>query len=127
MSSTYRILCLSHDPATTHGEYRAPVDAEAAVAAGLDTHPDCDLVIGRWSGGLIEVGCPASRYQPAALPCYHGSTIWTDSDWLRLLAAAYQSTDPDMQQAIKAGNHCMSWDRLRRVRAELDFPIREQG
>jgi hypothetical protein len=126
MSSTYRILCLSHDPATAHGEYNTPVEAEAAIATGLDTHPDCDLMIGRYSYPLVELGCPASRYQPAALPCHHGTTLWTDTDWLLILAAAYQSSDPDMQQAIRAGHHCLSWERLRRLRQELGFVVKEQ-
>ncbi|MFF6829611.1 hypothetical protein [Streptomyces longwoodensis] len=126
MSSTYRILCLSHDPALTRGEFHTPGDAETAIANGYDTHPGCDLVIGRWSGALVEVGCPASSDQPATLSCHHGNTIWADKTWLLLLAAAYQSTDPDVQQAIEGRHHCMSWERLRRLRNELGFTIKEK-
>ena len=120
MSSTYRILCLSHDPATTHGEYHTPEDAEAAIRDGLPDHPHCDLMIGRYSYPLVELGCPPSSDQPANLRCCHGITLWTESDWLRLLAAAYQTADPDVQMAVSAmRKHCLPWERLRRLWAEL--------
>ncbi|MFJ8727787.1 hypothetical protein [Streptomyces sp. NPDC093269] len=128
MSSTYRILCLSHDPALTIDtpDYNRPEQAEEAIRAGIDGHTTCDLAIGRYSYPLVDLGCPASRDQPAQLRCHHGSTIWTDKDWLLLLAAAYQSDDPTMQQAIKAGHHdCLPWERLQRLRNELDLPIKE--
>lgn len=120
MSSTYRILCLSHDPATEAGEYSTPEAAEAAIAEGLPGHPDCHLMIGRYSYPLVELGCPPSRHQPAKLRCVHGNTKWVDSDWLRLLAAAYRSSDPAVQQASRVGRHlCLSSDLLSRLRLEL--------
>ncbi|WP_228979692.1 hypothetical protein [Streptomyces sp. DH12] len=120
MSSTYRILCLSHDPATEAGEYRTPEAAEEAIAEGLSEHPNCHLMIGRYSSPLVELGCPPSRHQPTKLRCVHGSTVWVDSDWLRLLVAAYQSPDPAVQQATKTGRHlCLSQALLGRLRLEL--------
>lgn len=129
MSSTYSVLCLSHDPAITVHDpgYNRPEQAEAAIRDGVNGHEHCDLMIGRYSYPLVELGCPASRDQPVKLRCTHGGTSWTDSEWLRLLAAAYQSTDPAMGEAIKAGYHgCLPWERLRRLRVELGITVKEE-
>lgn len=124
MSSTYYILCLSHDPATTHGEYRTPEEAETAITAGITGHPHCDLLIGRYSYPLVEAGCPASRNQPAQLRCCHGATVWADADVLRLLAAGYQSQDEAVLEATKQFEfHCWSWERVRRLRDELGIEL----
>ncbi|MFF9631772.1 hypothetical protein [Streptomyces fradiae] len=123
MSSTYRILCLSHDPATTHGEYPTPEEADAAIAAGLDEHPRCDLAIGRYSYPLVEVGCPTSRHQPAHLRCGHSATVWTDRDWLRLLVAARQSDDERVRAvAASLRRYCWPTERLARLHLELGIP-----
>lgn len=126
MSSVYRVLCLSHDPAIEVSEHDRPEGAEAVIRDGITEHEHCDLAIGRYSYPLVELGCPASRDQPANLRCHHGATDWTDKAWLLLLAAAYQSTDPDMRQAITAGyHHCLPWERLRRLRLELGITVKE--
>lgn len=133
MSSTYSVLCLSHDPAIIVHDpgYNRPEQAEAAIHNGINGHEQCDLMIGRYSSPLVELGCPRSADQPehlrpGVLRCYHGSTMWTDSEWLRLLAAAYQSNDPDVRQAVKDGRHaCLSWERLRRLRVELGITVKE--
>ncbi|MFC8985171.1 hypothetical protein [Streptomyces sp. NPDC057115] len=120
MSSTYRVLCLSHDPATAEGEYATADEALAAIAEGLPAHPGCDLMVGRYSYPLVEVGCPPTKYQPASLACTHGAAAWTDSTWLRLLLAALQSSDLDVLAAAVDGRHtCFPWARLHRLRAEL--------
>lgn len=134
MSSTYRILCLSHDPAIIAvDDFQRPEAAEAAITAGVTDHTSCDLVIGRYSYPLIELGCPAAqgrpkRLRPGVVTCYHGSTEWIDRDWMWILAAAYQSPDPDMRAAIEKGHRqqCLPWERLRRLRAELDITVKEQ-
>lgn len=119
MSSSYRVLCLSHDPATEAGEYRTPQDAETAIAEGIPGHPRCDLVIGRYSTPLVELGCPPSRLQTAPA-CCHNSTVWIESRWLRLLALANDSTDPAIQDAaLKARQGCLMPQRLTRLRDEL--------
>ncbi|MFD7609682.1 hypothetical protein [Streptomyces sp. NPDC059828] len=120
MSSTYRILCLSHDPAVLHGEYRTPEDATQHITEGVEGHPACDLLIGRYSYPLVEAGCPASRHQPAKLTCRHGDTVWAQSDVLRLLVAAYQSHDEIVRAAVKPfEGRCWTQERLHRLRDEL--------
>ncbi|MGW3321104.1 hypothetical protein [Streptomyces virginiae] len=123
MSSTYYILCLSHDPATVEGECHTAEEAEQRIADGLETHPNCDLAISRHSGAVCEVGCHASKHRKTNLRCYHGGTLWTDADWLLLLAAAHQTTDPTVAAvAARAGHRCWPPERLQRLRLELDLP-----
>lgn len=129
MSSTYYILCLSHDPAITVNDpgHNTPAEAEEAIRDRASGHEHCDLMIGRYSYPLVELGCPASRDQPTNLRCTHGSTVWTDSEWLRLLAAAYQSSDPDVLKTATEGRHwCLPWERLRRLRVELGITPKEE-
>ncbi|MEU9557987.1 hypothetical protein [Streptomyces fumanus] len=124
MSSTYRLLCVSHDPALIEGEYASSTEAEEALVGGLEGHQQCDMLIGRFSYPLVEVGCPASRHQPATLRCCHGGTEWADADWLRLLAAGYQSSDPGVTATVaRLRLPCWPWDRLRRLREELGFVV----
>ena len=134
MSSTYRVLCLSHDPAIVAADdFQRPEHAEAAIAEGIAEHADCDPMIGRYSYPLVELGCPSTRGRstpprPNGITCCHGSTDWTDRDWLWIHAAANQSPDPAMRAAIEKGHQqqCLPWERLRRLRNELDFTVKEQ-
>lgn len=135
MSSTYYILCLSHDPAITVNDpgYNSAAEAEAAVRDRPEgtAHSHCDLMIGRYSYPLVELGCPRSADQPDALRpgtlrCYHGGTQWVAKEWLLLAAAAYQSDDPAIREAVERGGHsCVSWERLRRLRVELGITVKE--
>lgn len=122
MSSTYRILCMSHDPATLHGDYHSAEDAAADIAAGVYGHPHCDLMIGRWSGAFVELGCPGShRPRPGQRACWgHRSTEWADAAWLRVLALVHQQ-DSDTARKLTGQTVllCWSWDRLRRLLDEL--------
>jgi hypothetical protein len=130
VSSVYRVLCLSHDPAiTTEAEYSRPELAIAAVDSGIDGHADCDLLLGRYSYPLVEVGCPptigperAGRHR-----CYaHSVTEWVDVAWLRILAAVHQSGTEDVRTL--AGETQLahwSWERLRRLRDELNINVNE--
>ncbi len=123
MSSTYRVLCLSHDPATVaaDGDWNRPEQAEEAIAAGVEGHEQCDLLIGRYSYPLVEVGCPASKDRRFKHPCVHGGTQWVDVAWLALLAVAQQ--DPSSAEAPsalrvvarEAGARCWSPERVRRL------------
>ncbi|MFD5697482.1 hypothetical protein [Streptomyces lasiicapitis] len=128
MSSAYRILCLSHDPATAHGEYRTPEDALDAIASTLEGHPNCDLLIGRFSYPLVEAGCPPSKYRPGGSRCVHGGTVWADADVLRLLAAGYQSQDEVVREATRRFEaRCWPRERLRRLREELGITVKESA
>jgi hypothetical protein len=129
VSSIYRVLCLSHDPAivVTDPGYNRPEQAEEAIRAGVDEHPHCDLLIGRFSYPLVEAGCPASRDRAGGHRCTHGGTVWADADVLRLLAAGYQSQDAGVREATRRfEGWCWSWERLRRLRDELGISVREE-
>lgn len=128
MSSTYHILCLSHDPALhiTGLGHNRPEEAEAAIRDDSDAHGHCDLLIARYSGGLVELGCPPCYPpRPGARRCTtHSRTEWVETEWLRLLAAAYQSDDEAVRRATEdRGFCCWSWERLRRLRAELGIEL----
>jgi hypothetical protein len=123
MSSTYRVLCLSHDPAmvAADGDWNRASMAEEAIAAGVEGHETCDLLIGRYSYPLVEVGCPATKDGPGSYRCIHGGTQWADVDWLRLLAIAQREpADTDLGRAAEeAGRRCWSPERLRRLGPDL--------
>lgn len=132
MSSTYRVLCLSHDPALVVGDYtsyQSPEEAEDAVRDGIDGHSGCDLLIGRYSYPLIEVGCPPShRERPGRYRCsIHGNTEWVDVAWLRILAHVHQSGN-DQMRALTGDSRlrCWPWERLRRLRDELGIDLAEE-
>lgn len=125
MSSTYRVLCLSHDPAiiAADGDWNRPEFAETAVREGVEGHETCDLLIGRYSYPLVEVGCPGSTIRPDGTPgcTWHGSTNWIDKDWLRLLWYAQQQ---DGQPILAKVGHqhefrCWTPQRLARIADEL--------
>lgn len=117
MSSTYNLICLSHDPALIlHTEWHSggggrEIAAEQLrdPAAGCDEvrlHADCDLVIGRYSYPLVEVGyLPDRRY---------GHVQWVDADWLRLLAHLAGGDHGEVRLP-----HWWTLDRARRLRGDL--------
>ncbi|MEU4224334.1 hypothetical protein AB0F17_08575 [Nonomuraea sp. NPDC026600] len=130
MSSIYRILCLSHDPAiTVEAEYDRPETAAAAITAGVDGHARCDLLIGRYSYPLIEVGCPPTTgpQRIGQHRCYpHSAPEWVDVAWLRILAAVHQSGTERMRALARESRlGCWSWERLRRLRDELSIDLSE--
>ncbi|MFI6296823.1 hypothetical protein ACIBEJ_34900 [Nonomuraea sp. NPDC050790] len=130
MSSTYRIPCISHDPALVAGEYDTPDAAERAIRDGIDDHPQCDLLIGRYSYPLIEVGCPPTTGpdRSGRHPCLpHSATEWVDVAWLRILATVHHSGD-DQMQALARDSHLAHWplERLRRLRDQLSLDLAEQ-
>ncbi|MFB4280820.1 hypothetical protein ACBJ59_36410 [Nonomuraea sp. MTCD27] len=129
MSSIYRILCVSHDPALDYGEYNTPEEAETAIREGDSSHRQCDLLIGRYSYPLIEVGCPPNTgpQRSGRHRCFtHSLTEWVDVVWLRLLAAAHQA-DTEQMRALAGERRLAHWspERLRRLRDELGIDLPE--
>lgn len=57
VSSTYYVLCVSHDPATQSTEHRTPGDAADTIKTGAPSTPDAT-----WSSRK----CPAARSRSAA-------------------------------------------------------------
>ncbi len=134
MSSDYKILCVSHDPAiviesdawhsSTGGRQR--VIEIAADPVGRDetsVHATCDLLVGRYSYPLIEVACPPSlrqnvNYRHSYSHPHEGR--WVDAAWLRLLYHAYACNDPAVLDAAgRAGYSCWTALRINRLRIEL--------
>lgn len=87
MSSTFELLCASHTPALELDDDTTLDVVIGRLAAGLPEHPHCDLLIGRRSGGLVEVGCPPSAGKGRSGRCCHSGIEWADASWLLLLAA----------------------------------------
>ena len=97
VSSTWNLICLSHDPAIRldgydfadwHSVERATREHEA-----LASHQTCDIIAGRYSGGLVELGCfGAIKGNGLSPQCsgYHNGVIWYKADVLRLVHAVYQ-------------------------------------
>lgn len=124
MSSTYRLLCLDHDPAIAvgHAEFTTPGAALAAVDQPTEQlagdHRDCDLVVGRWSGDLVELACPSHDYHPR-------DAKWVDADWLRLLLAAGNTAHSKSSwlhvalDRLHNVRRCWTFDRLLRLRHQL--------
>lgn len=118
MSSSYYILCLSHDPAITARDCSSPEAAQQAIEAGIEGHLGCDLLIERVSGAPVEYGCPPQLQSGKA--CFHSVVLWVDADWLRLLAHARKSTDPRTQEAARRVRaSCWTPDRVHRLRQSL--------
>lgn len=95
MSSRYNWICISHNPAIEidNPEYQDFNQITGAVKNEdrPTGHKQCDLIVGRWSGGLVELMCPGCKYRK-----YHGSSCqkWIDKDWLVLLLRAWEFNKP---------------------------------
>lgn len=119
MSSSYHLICASHNPAITIGsEWRSPHDALAAAATrntgdAFIEHPACDLLVARLSGDWVEFACPGGDSCP-----YHRHDIdtWTDRGWLRLLHAAHRRGDDISNHDLP---RCWTRDRVLRLGALL--------
>lgn len=132
MSSVYRILCVSHDPALVlKPEYQSGRDGRT-LAAHAAAHPDeyeelaahanCDLLVGRYSYPLVEVGCPAPPKDktPSHYPYHPHACKWVDAKWLRLLLhAKQQDGETPLGKAAADVDGCWSASRLDRLRHEL--------
>jgi hypothetical protein len=121
MSSTYRLICMAHDPAIViDRDHPTLTDALAALLSDeiTEAHPHCLLLIGRWSGGLIEVTCADLRHAD------HRGHRTVDAAFLRVVLAAYQAVesvaDPDgLLGALNRLPTCWGAERIRPLRYEL--------
>lgn len=123
MSSRYRIICLSHDPAIVvlEPDWPQPDDPLRVLAdrASLPEHANCELVVGRFSYPLVQVCCPQSMERsngPLHIGYHPHSDEWIDAGWLRLLLAA----GPDAAKRARVPG-CWSYERANRLRLELDL------
>lgn len=77
MSSTYRVLCVSHNPAIDTGVecHSSQYDDKYALemlSEASKQHPECDLIIGRYSYPLIQIGIRTAQNKIA----------WMDKGWI---------------------------------------------
>lgn len=88
MSSDFHLICASHNPAIVLDEYASLGAFTEDLAAASRNHPHCDLLVGRWSGALIEIGCLPSSAGPAPRTSHcnwHRDVHWIAACWLRLM------------------------------------------
>lgn len=121
MSSIYRVICLSHDPAIVLHDREPSSHVEAAdfreeMLAG--DHASCDLVVGRYSYPMIEVTCfETSRH------VHREPKVW-DSSVLALASAARTAGGLLMLLGQKVCAPCWSSPtRLVTLRNELSWVI----
>jgi hypothetical protein len=127
MSSTYRLLCLSHDPAIEahplSDGWHTRAEAEQAAVDVVPNHEGCDILIMRYSGDLVEVGCPN---RPGHAGSYHPHiVVWADVTLIRFLALAQRAPEgtPERQLADRPPlPGCWKPERLHRIRHELHLP-----
>jgi hypothetical protein len=115
MSSSYYLLCMSHDPATVAVELSDPNDLPTAEWI-KEHHPNCDFVVSRVSGAPVEFGCPAIN----TTSCAHRDIQWVDADWLRILMIAQDARAADIKKICeRSAIRCWDFGRLHRLRLEL--------
>lgn len=129
MSSTYRVLCLNHDPAIridcdwSNGPEAVDAASNPDRHEALEDHVGCDLLVGRWSGGLCEVGCPPQHNPLGSGSCSHAGPNWVSVDWLRLFAAALSALpNPELEKALavfRRPYRCWAPSRVERLRSVL--------
>ena len=129
VSSTYSLICLSHDPAIevydiTHGHR----DEALAAALSHPEHPHCDIAVARYSGALVEVAClPGSPELPLrhrGHSGWHRDAEWVDAVWLKALILALDYAPEDARKAVGLpfAAHCWPPDRVNRLRPVLGLP-----
>lgn len=122
MSSTYRLICLSHDPALALSEPERQSLEGALVAIGrAETwgHGGCDLIVSRYSYPLIEVTCPSQLGRKGGHGL-HMNDVTIDVGWLRLLAHVREN-DIDADALVGSAAMCWPPERLRLLEPLLDI------
>jgi|SRR5688500_1675664 len=123
MSSTYRPICMSHEPGlvidTNWQDLRLLEAAlvDPANTPELAAHVGCDLLGGRYSYPLIEVYCPPRRDNVA----HHTNGHWIDAHWLRLvhLTATTWPNSEKLAEVFRSLPACWKPERVARLAAEL--------
>lgn len=123
MSSSYHILCVSHDPGVYAAEDIREMNIADILQNGLKDHPFCDLLVLRRSGALVEVGCPGDFIQGrnSEAKCRHNGLEWERVEWLRLLYYT-QLNSPTTEFEKLRDNYtmrCWNQNRIQRLRYEL--------
>jgi hypothetical protein len=126
MSSTYRILCLSHDPAIVlNNDYDTNCAAAVAVLnpgshPEVENHKDCDLLIGRYSYPLVEVGCAGAARAAFEHPA-HSEIRWIGTGLLRIAALALTADRPNTTTVVvdELPGYCWTAKRIERLRSQL--------
>jgi hypothetical protein len=122
VSSTYRVLCLSHDPAIIVTDEWEPLEWNnedepiAAVAkrlGSLASHAKCDLMVGAYSTPLVQVACPPNEKH------WHKEPVWMDANWLKLMAAAMIEPNDAVNTVLDRFHGCWNPERVRRLRVLL--------
>lgn len=119
MSSNYQVWCLDHQPAirvasgSASREWSRPAEALDAVAnrsGQIALHPECDLIIARESGALIELACPPPGNHGGG----HNEAQWVEVEWIRLLIAAkgFRDLNPAMTKAFEQFRQCWNPERV---------------
>lgn len=96
----------------------------------LRNHPDCDIMAGRFSYPLIELGCFGMDIDEYRRGCYyHRNVIWADYKWLKLLCYASLHTDDDnvAKAVADLGRLCWTPQRMYRLRTELQVTLPERS
>lgn len=124
MSSSYYVLCMSHDPAIHITELGRDTDMREALVMGIGDHQKCDTVVMRVSGAPVEFGCPGM--QSTRCPYGHRDVEWIDANVLRLL---YYTKDDTREEVQKLFNRhplsCWTKERLQHLRYELNVVTEE--
>lgn len=123
MSSSFNVLCMSHDPASTVQGFNTPEEAYEAIRNRFQDHPNCDFLISRRAGGAIEIGCPGYITTGSGLyKCLgHPELVWVAVEWLRILACVQDAgDDPQLLKVMRSPvMRCWTPIRLNRLRREL--------
>jgi hypothetical protein len=131
VSSDYSIFCLSHDPAIEVSYDHSVGEVAELVTNGLAEHPACDLLLARYSGALIELGCPAMGNLDSGARRPHGGwhrdTVWAGAGLLRVVAAVIE-TEADghadvLTKSLKRVPMCWTVERLHRLRHVLEVAL----
>lgn len=126
MSSSYYAICASHTPAlTVSADLGRETAAHLTTRDRFDGHDQCDILIERVSGGIVEMACPGTQLPgPTGCKGRHLDTEWIDIGWLRLLAMTMSSPDPVDPELLRhiSTFGCWTRERMASIRGELGLP-----